>query len=213
MIYTYNIQGERWQDYKSYIDCLIAYYLLEKSANLSLKNYIRHYRQFLMQIFSRDSILQLVPNAGISPFLEYSGGGDPDDRLSSLISALGMIFLNTPAGTDAPELRMLSGTLVKRAQLIYNDLVRNRDIIQTSSYSPLSSSQDWQENGSSYDRPSIRHRPYYEDRDNEKIIDAAESRQCKKYYSIYDKQNLTEDIMFTSHLPWISYDPMSRRME
>ena len=205
MVCAYNIQGKGWQDYKSYIDYLTGYYLLEKSANPSLKNYTRRYRQFLMQVFSRDSILQLIPNTGILPLLEYSSDGDPDNRLSSLILALRMIFINIPAGTDAPELRMLSETLAKQAQLTYNNLVRNRDIIQTSSCPPLFSPQDWQENGSFYDGLSICHRLYYEDRDNDKNVDAAESGQCKKIlfnlWQAKSDRGYHGNLVTASHLP------------
>src|SRR5436190_23570246 len=108
MVCAYNIQREGWQDYKPYIDCLTTYYLLEKSVNPSLKHYTYWYRQFLMQVFSHDSVLQLVPNTAIPFLLEYSSSGDPDNQLSSLILALRMIFINTSTDTDAPELRMSS---------------------------------------------------------------------------------------------------------
>lgn len=96
VIYTYKLQGNDYEDYWSYIDCLIRYYSLEKDAKNGLTIYTRRYRQLLTQVFSPDSILQLIPNAAISLLLKYSIDGAPNERLSSLIPALGMIFINTP---------------------------------------------------------------------------------------------------------------------
>ena len=143
----------------------------------------------------------MVPNSAISLLLKYSNGEPPDERLSSLIPALGMIFINTPTvGTDkepidAPELRRLSGTLAHRATLIFDDLVQNRDIVRAPMQPPESSPRDWEDSGSFYGRPPIRRRPYYEGRDNDRSIDKAETGQCKKYYSTYGKQNLTGGLM------------------
>lgn len=163
-------------------------------------------------------MLQLVPNSAISLLVEYSNGGPPNERLSSFIPALGMVFINTPTVAhnkepiDAPELRRLSGTLARRATLIYNDLVNNRDIIRTSSQSPQYSPRDWEDTGSFYGHPPIRHRPYYEGRDDDKIIDRAESGQCKKYYSTYGKQSLTGGVMalWCPHLICLGFHKIPR---
>jgi len=50
-------------DYSTYTVRLSVYYCLEQSDDKKL--YIRRYRQFLLQVFSADSILQLVPNTAI----------------------------------------------------------------------------------------------------------------------------------------------------
>ena len=193
---TYKLQGDCYEDYRPYIDCLTKYYTLEEGIETRLKAYTRRYRQLLTQVFSPDSVLQLVPNAAISLLLEYSTGGDPDERLSSLIPALGMIFLNTPADcTDSPELRNLSGLLANRARLTFNDLLNNRDVIRSTHEKPPHSFREWEDTGSFYGRPPIRHRPFYEGRDNDKAVDAAETGRCKKYYSTYGKRTLTGGIM------------------
>ena len=49
--------------YSTYTVRLSVYYRLEQSDDKKL--YTRRYRQFLLQVFSADSILQLVPNAAI----------------------------------------------------------------------------------------------------------------------------------------------------
>ena len=74
-------------------------------------------KQLLLQVFSHDTVLQLVPSSAIPLLLEYSDGGPPDQQLGSLIPALGMIFINTRTIgndkelVDVPKLRQLSGTL------------------------------------------------------------------------------------------------------
>jgi len=107
-----------------------------------------------------------------------------------------MIFLNTPADcTDSPELRNLSGLLANRARLTFNDLLNNRDVIRSTHEKPPYSFREWEDTGSFYGRPPIRHRPFYEGRDNDKAVDAAETGRCKKYYSTYGKRTLTGGIM------------------
>ena len=159
-----------------------------------------------MQVFSRDSVLQLVPNSAITLLLEYSNDRPPDKRLGSLIPALAMIFINTPNTSNtlslgdqelinAPELRRLSRILAHRAIVTFNNLVNNREFIRTPLQPPQSLPRDWEDNGAFYGHSSIRHRPYYEGRDDDKNIDASESGQCKKYYATYGKQTLTGGIM------------------
>ena len=165
-------------------------------AKPGLQDYTRRYRQLLMQVFSPDSVLQLVPNAAIPLLLQYSTGGAIDERLPSLIPALGMIFINTPTDCiDSPDLRNLSGALAERAKLTFNDLVNNRDIIRSTDECPPHSLREWEETGSFYGRFPIRHRPFYEGRDNDKAVDASETGRCKKYYSTYGQRTLTGGIM------------------
>jgi hypothetical protein len=107
-----------------------------------------------------------------------------------------MNFLNTPTDcTDSPDLRKLSGILANRAILMFNDLINNHDIISSTHEIPPSSFREWKETGSFYGRPSIRYRPFYEGRDNEKHIDVAEIGKCQKYYSTYSQQTLTGGII------------------
>ena len=141
IISTHKPQSDGHQDYTSYTDCLTRYYSLETETKAALQNYTRRYRQLLMQIFSSDSVLQLVSNAAISLLFHYSTDEVIDERLSSLIPALSMIFINTLTDcTDSLDLRKLSGALAQRAKLTFNDLVNNRDVIRSShdssSYSP-----------------------------------------------------------------------------
>jgi hypothetical protein len=112
-----------------------------------------------MQVFSPDSVLQLVPHAAIPLLLQYSTSGVVNERLPSLIPALGIIFINTPTEcTDSPDLRKLSRILAERAKLTFNDLVNNRDIIRNTNECPPYSSREWEETGSFYGRPPIRYR-------------------------------------------------------
>ena len=121
----------------------MRYDSLETKANPALQNYTRRYRQLLMQVFSPDSVLQLVPNAAVPLLLQYSTGGAIDERLSSLIPAFGMIFINTPPDcADSPDLRRLSGTLANRAKLTFDNLVNNRDIIRSTQDCPSYSARE-----------------------------------------------------------------------
>jgi hypothetical protein len=202
------------EDYTPYIDCLTRYYSLENDAKAGPRNYTRRYKQLLLQVFSPDSVLQLLPNTAIPLLLEYSTSGAVDKRLPSLIPALGMIFINTPTDcTDSPDLRKLSGTLAERAKLTFNDLVNKRDIVRSTDESPPYSPREWEETGSFYGRPPIRHRPFYEGRDNtEKPVDASENGRCKKYYSPYRQQTLTGGIMaiWCPHLICLGFHKIPR---
>src|SRR5439155_6935207 len=73
-------------DYSTYTACLSAYHRLEQSDDKKL--YTRRYRQFLLQVFSADSVLQLVPNAAIQLLQKYSEGCPPDpDRKSTRLNS------------------------------------------------------------------------------------------------------------------------------
>src|SRR5436305_9762730 len=105
-------------DYSTYTACLSAYHRLEQSDDKKL--YTHRYRQILLQVFSADSVLQLIPNAAIPLLQKYSEGGPPDPRLQPIIPALKMIFLNTCQSTGMnqhlgmAELRLLCGILAQR---------------------------------------------------------------------------------------------------
>lgn len=147
-------------------------------------------------MFSPDSILQLVPHGAIPLLHEYSAGGSTSERLPSLIPALGMLFLNTPPDDiNSQDLRDLSKVLATRARLMYENLVHDRDIVRNTQEPPSYSSHEWEDTGSFYGHPPIRHRPYYEGRDNDTEVDSAETGTCKKYYSTYKKQTLTGGLM------------------
>ena len=90
-----------------------------------------------MQVFSPDSVLQLVPNTAIPLLLEYSTSGTVDKRLSSLIPALSMIFINTLTDcTDSLDLQKLCETLAERVKLTFNDLVSKHEIVHSTDKSP-----------------------------------------------------------------------------
>ena len=168
-------------DYSTYTACLSAYHRLEQSDDKKL--YTRRYRQFLLQVFSADSVLQLVPNAAIQLLQKYSEGGPPDPRLQPLIPALGMIFLNAyhPINNQysgMAELRLLSGTLAQRANVIFHHLVHDREtVIEPLQSSPPTLPRYWETTGCYYGRPAVCYRPYYEGRDS-KSVDTAESEVC-----------------------------------
>lgn len=150
-------------DYRSFIFCLTRYDILETTNEF--KDYTRRYRQFLLQVFSRDSVLQLVPHSAIQLLREYSTGSPHDHRLRSLIPALGMIFINMPTlrnEIEESELRGLSATLADRATVTYDDLVNNRHHVRTPLQPPPSLPQDWEDTGSFYGKPHLHYRPFYE---------------------------------------------------
>jgi len=171
-----------------------------------------------LQVFSRDNVLQLVSNLVISLLLKYSNGESSNEWLSSLIPALEMIFINIfiieidKEPIDTSELRRLSGILVHHATFIFNNLVQKRDIFRAFMQSPESLSRDWEDNENFYDRSFIHRRFYYEERDNDRNIDKAKTDQCKKYYSIYDKQNLIDEFMtiWCSHLIYLDFHLIPR---
>src|SRR5436190_20838661 len=119
-------------DYSTYTACLSAYHRLEQSDDKKL--YTRRYRQFLLQVFSADSVLQLVPNAAIQLLQKYSEGCPPDPRLQPLIPALGMIFLNAyhPINNQYSGMAELRLFFVKFAQgenLVFLNLVKIGEIV------------------------------------------------------------------------------------
>ena len=201
-------------DYSTYTACLSAYHRLEQSDDKKL--YTRRYRQFLLQVFSADSVLQLVPNAAIQLLQKYSEGCPPDPRLQPLIPALGMIFLNAyhPINNQysgMAELRLLSGTLAQRANVVFHHLVHDREtVIEPLQSSPPTLPRYWETTGCYYGRPAVRYRPYYEGRDSDKSVDTAESEVCRKFYSTYTKQSLTGGLMalWCPHLICLGFHKM-----
>ena len=164
-------------------------------------------------MFSRDSVLQLVPHAAIPLLQEYAATGSISETLPSLIPALGMIFLNTTLDyIDSPELRPLSGVLATRAHLMYQDLVQKRDIIRNTHERPTYTPREWEDTGTFYGRPPVRYRPFYEGRDDDANIDSSEKGACQKYYSTYEKQTLTGGLMaiWCQHLVCLGFHKIPR---
>jgi hypothetical protein len=158
---------------------------------------VERYRGLLRQVFSNDSILQLVPHAAIPLLQAHSMGGAPDHRLQPLIPALGLLFRESDREDPIPELRNLCGALGDRAQSVYNELVENRKTIkETKEPPPVTSERYWEETGCYYGRPPLRYRPLYEGRDGENAFDGAgQIDSCRKFYSTYSKTNLTGGLM------------------
>ena len=174
---------------------------LESLKDQQAVKYTHRYKYLLIQVFSSDSVLQLIPHAAIPLPHEYSARGQIPERLPSLIPGLGMLSLNKPPAyldESQPELRDLSRVLAERAQFMYDKLVEERNIICDTHKSPAHSPGEWKDTGSYYGRAPLRHRPYYENRDTETkaSVDIAESGACKKYYSTYKKKpTLTGGLM------------------
>jgi len=182
-------------DYRIFLSSLSAYYNLEAQSENSA--FVEWYRGLLHQVFSNDSILQLVPYTTIPLLQAYSTGGAPDHRLQPLIPALGLLFQESDGEEPIPELRNLCGTLDNQAQSLYNELVDSRKTIkETKEPPPVTSERHWEETGCYYGRPPLWYRPFYEGRDDENTFNGAgQIESCRKFYSTYSKTNLTSGLM------------------
>lgn len=145
-------------------------------------------------------MLQIVPHSAIPVLLEYSATEQFSEKLPALIPGLGMLFINKPPDhLESKELQGLSRVLANRAHVMYESLVQERNnVICNSHERPPHYSGDWEDTGSFYGRPPLRHRPYYQNRDNNNgaSADNSEPGFCKKYYSTYKKkQSLTGGLM------------------
>lgn len=167
---------------------------ITKSANLHLR-----FRQLLQQIFSPDSILQVVPLSAIPLMLEYAHGGDPAPTLTALLPALGMIFTNLNPKTVPDHvistvekvLRPLCKILATRARNVFDDLCLRRKVVVEPTQ-PIPEADDaFEETGSYYGRQPCRVRPYYEGKDIDNERSVKEDGACTKLYSTYAKNNLT----------------------
>lgn len=88
------------------------------------------FHQLLRQIFSSDSVLQLISVKAIGPLSSYAEGGEADPRLGALVPALGMIFKNlhgAPVSTAIKiQLRVLCRLMADRAKAVYETIVNQR---------------------------------------------------------------------------------------
>lgn len=172
------------------------YLSLENTKNSQLT---RRFRQLLRQIFSSDSILQLICPKAIEPLMQYGDGNGKDVTLGALVPALEFIFRNMDSTPPVPEdfetkLRELSALLARRAKNVFEDLVISREVRKETTLSP-SADEDWRKTGCYYGRPPIRHRPFYEGRDVGKSLNVVAEGSCRKFYTTYGKKNLTGGLM------------------
>lgn len=199
------------------LDCVSTYsksIWMEKAVTLS-----RRFHQLLRQIFSSDSILQLVCTKAIEPLTHYGQGLPLDDTLGALIPAFGMIFRNLDQGlpvTMAVEGRMrkLASLLARRARTVFDSLVRTREVVHQVALpqSMEEEARNWQTMGSYYGRDPRRVRPFYEGRDIAKSGNMVDEGSCRKLYSTYSKQNLTGGLMalWCPHLVCLGFHKMPR---
>jgi hypothetical protein len=108
------------------------YWLNEIPKEKSMKRF----RQLLEQIFSSDSVLQLVPSAAISHLRSYSNEGTASKSLLALVPAFGMIYCNLSHLSDRglqdlredieAHLKAMCGVLADRANDVFNDLCQSK---------------------------------------------------------------------------------------
>jgi Kyakuja-Dileera-Zisupton transposase len=184
----------------------------------------------LRQIFSSDSILQIVQPRAVLPLQRYANQEPNSNRdVAVRIPAIGMVIRNINVSTneelkrivDEP-LRRLAGALALRSQQAFEEMKKQRevsiakDLDHDSDDSPAW--REWETTGSYYGRPPIRRRPFYEGRDGEQdgTQAAAEARRqnqlCQKYYETYKKQSLTGGLMaiWCPHLVCLGFHKMPR---
>jgi hypothetical protein len=175
------------------------------------------YHQLLQQVFSFDSILQLVALDSIPLLNAYAEGQPPGPRLSPLVPALGMIFVNLYSGTECQEvivgieavLRPLCCLLAKRAQTVYHNLISRRTIVVDPATSSMLSydATNVEETGCYYGKPPHRIRPHYEGRDVDNEHSITDDGTCRKFYSTYKKNNLSGGLMalWCPHLTCVGF--------
>ena len=178
---------------------LTVYYETRNTASPDLHN---RYRQLLQQMFSSDSILQLITWAAIPLMLDYAEGQAPDDRLTPFVPALGMVFRNLQSPQEPQEvvdivhksLRSLCAILAMRARNIFDDVVLRREVLHTTTLNSLGD-DDFEETGCHYGKPPCRVRPFYEGKDASDKKSIKTEATCRKLYSTYTKNNLTGGLM------------------
>ena len=178
----------------------------------------RRYQQFLRQIFSSDSVLQLITPRAIPLLLRYSNGEQPDPALSALVPALGMLFINLYSESQGPQfepsmatiLRPLCRVLAERAKMIYEDLIAKRDVIVSDDGHEEIHTRSWEQTGCYYGKAICRLRPFYEGKDIEKPGNVNDEGTCRKLYSTYGKKNLTGGLMalWCPHLVCLGFHKM-----
>jgi hypothetical protein len=192
---------------------LQAYCTLDLSQNL-----FDRFQQLLREIFSSDSILQLVTHEAIPLLLQYSKGGAFNPRLEALVPALGMLIRNlrtqeaSIASVLVAILRPLCGVLGSRAQNVYSSLVKSRrEFVKPAKHEDEEWKSSWQSDGCYYGRPSSRCRPFYDGKDVEKVTGNVDNEgTCRKLYSTYGKRTLTGGIMalWCPHLVCVGWHKM-----
>ena len=169
---------------------------------------MKRFRQLLQQIFSADSVLQLVPSAAITHLRSYSETGTTSKSLLALVPAFGMLYCNLSSLSDRglqdlrvdieTHLKALCGVLAERANDVFNDLCQSRNITRSDQIcQPVYHHNDWSSSGCYYGKQPYRSWPLYERRD----IQAKEESfkklkdECTKLYNTYSKNNLTGGLM------------------
>jgi len=137
---------------------------------------MHRFHQLLRQLFSADSILQLVSPNAIEPLSRF-GSSDPptspDDELGPQVPAFGMLFKNLDSrvlvrpdhliatnlqhyATATREvdlrLRRLAALMARRAKNVYENLVNSRLVLRMPDDNSLVSNNEWQETGCNYGR-------------------------------------------------------------
>ena len=176
------------------------------------------FRQLLRQIFSNDSVLQIVQPHAVVHLRRYSTG-DLDHNIAPAIPAFGMILQNLTNSEELrdrvqPCLQKLAKALADRSEFVFNNLISQRHVVKST---PIIEDEgqlcEWQRTGAWYGMLKRRSRPYYEGRDG-KAKNAAENNQvndvCNKYYETYKKQKLTGGLMafWCPHLVCLGFHMM-----
>jgi len=156
--------------------------------------------QLLRQVFSSDSIQQLCTPRTALHLISYPNGEQPHASLSALIPALGMIFRNLRHNISEhvlleAQLRRLRQVLGERTKIIFQYLCASRYVVKSEEIQPGTTENNWQQTGCYYSKALLRHRPYYEGRDTNKVGDEKEEGTCTKLYTTYGKKKLTGGIM------------------
>ena len=170
---------------------------------------MKRFRQLLQQIFSSDSVLQLVPLAAVRHLKLYSESGETSNALIALIPAFGMIYCNLPSLTEKGlhdlradidlHLRAVSEVLRARANDVYEDLCQSRNITRQDGIAATYHGDDWRSSGCYYGKQPCRPRPFYEGRDSTGKGDEESFKkskdECTKLYASYSKNALTGGLM------------------
>lgn len=178
------------------------------------------FHQLLRQIFSSDSVLQLVSVKAIGPLSSYADGGNANPRLGALVPALGMIFKNLHGApvlsAIETQLRVLCRLMANRAKIVYETIVNQRkaEVIVGDGGPPEDGHtlQEWERTGCYYGQSPSRLRPFYEGRDVEKSVNMNDEGSCRKFYSTYGKKTLTGGLMalWCPHLVCVGFHLMPK---
>lgn len=196
--------------------CLRIYCRLETQDKSKLQS---RYHEFLRQIFSADSILQLVCVDAIAPLTAYATTGAFPERLAALVPGLGMIIRNLQQDSPdkeliQPVLRPLCGLLARRAFDTFEQMKSRRETIISPPLldSEIRDPEPWEETGCWYGKPAYRPRPFYEGRDVDRGVNVDDEGTCRKLYATYSNQSLTGGLMalWCPHLVCLGFHKMPR---